>query len=265
MPTWPWDKVRLDETPVRRRTDVSSGPEASPGTPPVEARNAGGRFGFLKLSDATIQKYARRFGRMLGLATASPVDAYVSDIIPSVTLNAFDPETYFPDDSLYWGSLGIEALAGNVSVVELSMPANAQKIAIIESLTLTRLNTLGDIVIGIPPAAGPLVIAGLAAGAQRPVQRDSRLAGTWESGIVRPALIPSSGQIAAPIALQGVAGVYYSGPRTNSAYLTFPIVLGPGNGIVFFPISSVAPVTATLAEGINVSFTLREIPLPEST
>lgn len=249
---------RPDETPVRRRTDVQ-GSEPSPGTPaPGSIVRPEDRFTFLRIANATIQKYARRFGRIIGSSQAAPVDAYVSDVVPALALNQFDPEFRYPEDGLYQGI--IEQPAGvNVSIIELVMPANATKLAIIESLKVVRLTSAGAVIMTTEPAASPLIQAGLARVGNL-IQRDSRMQGTWQSNVVQSQLQIWAGNLAAPV-FGPFGHAFYSPAILTPDVAAYPFILSPGNALVLAPVTTTAPLTTLAAEGFAVVLAVREVEL----
>lgn len=139
---------RIDETPVRRATGIIR-PESSPGTPPTTTgRKVGGRV--IDPVDIGNQIFARRFGRKFGVASASPLDGYISDLISAVLLNQFELEDYYPDDTIAIGWQSANPGAAQVGQVGIFNNVNNAIIGISNNTLGLRLEGM---LVGISVAA----------------------------------------------------------------------------------------------------------------
>lgn len=233
---------RIDETPVRRRTDVSTGQEPSPGTPPQESGNRRTGVGIVRPVDIDVTKFSRRYKQILGVSSASPLDGYVSDLVPALVVGQFGPEDFFPDDSLaIAGAIAAQGGAGNASVIQI-VPPGAGFFTIIDKLTVQRLNTAGEVDLFWSPSLTPVIT--LVPGIPKDARGGSRTAGQQSFGL-------QSKNTAAAIALPAAFVQLFTGAGANPAVLGPFVIVPIGDATAAGAILTLQPTT--LNEALQVT------------
>lgn len=238
---------RPDETPLRRASVLRD--EPSPGTPQVESV-PGGRLVVAPASQIQDNRWSRRFKRLLALAQASGFDGYVQELVATLVVNRFQPEDYWPDEQLFFGTAVVAAGgAGNFSRFCIVNP--------VKSGVLVVVSRIG----GVPTAAATLVLGtndDSLSVTTRLSPRDGR-SPTWTTvGGSKSFLHTDNGA-----AVQFQNGPVQSKPSASATdfrewgSVDDPVaILAPGTSLIL--------TTAAANIGVTGECDIRETPLPQS-
>lgn len=131
------DRRRLDETPLRSASVPTPMLPPSPGTP---AQGTGEPRPVQIIAPGSVQqsRWTRRYQRLLGVSASSPLDGYVSDLVPAFLLGVFNPEDRAPDEIFGFAPAGSGAGgAGNFSRGILVNPLASGVLAVVTKIIVS--------------------------------------------------------------------------------------------------------------------------------
>jgi hypothetical protein len=204
----------------------------------------------INVTDIGNQKYSRRYRQALKVLLASPVDGFVSDVLPILTMNAYGRELDYPEDVLGIITDNIGASAGNFSRVCLANPAGSGILAVVTYVAAFGLGASMTVNIGIDPAAGTLTLVGEA--------RDGRALPVVGFGGTKCYVHMDNNTVT---------------PFTNGPFAAKPYVTGTQGAVewrggeddplfILAPNSQLVVTTSAVNLGVGAEFWWREVAIP---
>lgn len=194
-------------------------------------------------------KWNTRWRRFLRATVNVVTGGFGPIVVPSVVLNRFGDEDYFPEDKLFWNQEKLAALALNFNMLGIVNPVGSGVLAIV-NIEAWRETTAGEIIaFDNSPNTAALVPPALGGSGQ---PRDFRLGLASLGGSARAFVVAgqSAGGLVSIAVSRGASGAFISPWRVPT------FVLPPGTSVALQP--------DIVNEGFACGFAWREIVLPSA-